>query len=334
MLTSFLFVCFFRGRKCRPVSAPPGKLEFGAMISSTPNNKSSRILEVVEKNESVAWKIEYNPDEQQQQHHRERQNSHNSDSGSVGCSPRLRRKASASPSSTPRSRSKSGSRTGSESAAAMSRSYNRTFSVPKEHEPLMVRSCVGVPSVSRSDSVKKKIIPSFEPLSESTESDSLEDALKDEPEVKKETSPSVNIVARDEDLDMDDIGDISSSSEIEIDEPLAEVTTPQIEALMFPDKKTAAASSDSGATSGAEAASPDGEVTIKADLMARSLTDNKMSTSIKGDLNKMFPAGVQDSGGEAMVAEDMEMDLNVISENSEDGATTASKPDSEAISNN
>merc|ERR1711981_669466 len=110
-------------------------------------------------------------------------------------------------------------------------------------------------SLSRSNSVRKKIIPSFEPLSESTESDSLEEQFKVDTIIsnKPEKPASVNI----DDMD-DDIGDISSSSEIEIDEPLAEVTTPQIEALMFPPAALAASSS-----SEANMSSPDAEVTIR-----------------------------------------------------------------------
>ena len=75
-------------------------------------------------------------------------------------------------------------------------------------------------SLSRSNSTRKKIIPSFEPLSESTESDSFEEKLqKNEAAAAHRVHPggppqapaSVCI----DDLD-DDIGDISSSSEIEI----------------------------------------------------------------------------------------------------------------------
>ena len=60
-------------------------------------------------------------------------------------------------------------------------------------------------------------MPSFEPLSESTESDSLEEQFSQQQSIggiacnKPEKPASVNI----DDLD-DDIGDISSSSEIEI----------------------------------------------------------------------------------------------------------------------
>ena len=78
------------------------------------------------------------------------------------------------------------------------------------------------------------------------------------------------------------------------DEPLAEVTTPQIEALMFP---AGAGCSTSGSTGSSDAnmSSPDAEITIKADLV------KSMNASLPTyDLNTLF-SGVQDSGGEAMM---------------------------------
>ena len=78
-------------------------------------------------------------------------------------------------------------------------------------------------SLSRSNSTRKKIIPSFEPLSESTESDSLEEQLQKSKEARinheqRKPPAAVNI----DDMLDEDIGDISSSSEIEIDEPLGQ----------------------------------------------------------------------------------------------------------------
>ena len=73
------------------------------------------------------------------------------------------------------------------------------------------------------------------------------------------------------------------------DEPLAEVTTPQIEALMFPTAGSTSSGSD------ANMSSPDAEITIKADLV------KSMNASLPTyDLNTLF-SGVQDSGGEAMM---------------------------------
>ena len=70
---------------------------------------------------------------------------------------------------------------------------------------------------------------------------------------------------------------------------MAEVTTPQIEALMFP------AGAGSTGSSDANMSSPDAEITIKADLV------KSMNASLPTyDLNTLF-SGVQDSGGEAMM---------------------------------
>ena len=79
-------------------------------------------------------------------------------------------------------------------------------------------------SLSRSNSTRKKIIPSFEPLSESTESDSLEEQLQKSKEARnlshKDSLDRPPAAVNIDDLLDEDIGDISSSSEIEIDEPL------------------------------------------------------------------------------------------------------------------
>lgn len=156
-------------------------------------------------------------------------------------------------------------------------------------------------------------MPSFEPLSESTESDSLEEQFSQQQSIggiacnKPEKPASVNI----DDLD-DDIGDISSSSEIEIDEPLGEVTTPQIEALMFP-------STSQSSSSEANMSSPDAEVTIKADLV------KSMNASLPTyDLNALF-SGVQDSGGEAMMTFTAEDNLLMVS------SSDSTRPTSEMV---
>ena len=104
---------------------------------------SPRLLEVVEKNESLAWKIEYQGESDQE----------------IGASPLLSRRK-LTPMISPQ----------------MTRSLERRSSKSREQSPtsaaLMTRS------LSRSNSTRKKIIPSFEPLSESTESDSLEEQLQ------------------------------------------------------------------------------------------------------------------------------------------------------------
>ena len=154
------------------MSAPPGKFDLASLAKSLKDQAgpdSPRLSGVVEKEESVAWKIEYQEDELLAP-------------GSANASPALKRK------STP-------------PAQMMTKSLDRLTNRP----------------VSRSNSVRKKIMPSFEPLSESTESDSLEEQFSQQQSIggiacnKPEKPASVNI----DDLD-DDIGDISSSSEIEI----------------------------------------------------------------------------------------------------------------------
>ena len=86
---------------------------------------------------------------------------------------------------------------------------------------------------------------------------------------------------------------------------LGEVTTPQIEALMFP------AGAYSSTSSEANLSSPDAEVTIRADLTkvkisvstpVNSTSATALTSSLPNyDLNKLF-SGVQDSGGEGMMA--------------------------------
>ena len=160
------------------MSAPPGKFDLASLAKSLKDQAgpdSPRLSGVVEKEESVAWKIEYNEGEEIIQQQQQIQNNSSNRS-----SPALKRK------STP-------------PAQMMTKSLDR---LSMNNKP-----------ASRSNSVRKKIIPSFEPLSESTESDSLEEQFKvKNPNPDDHEKPaSVNI----EDLD-DDIGDISSSSEIEI----------------------------------------------------------------------------------------------------------------------
>merc|ERR1712008_491480 len=175
-----------------------------------------------------------------------------------------------------------------------------------------------------SNSTRRKIIPSFEPLSESTESDSLEEQLQKSKDGRirnhsghlghlgqNKPPAAVDI----DDMLDEDIGDISSSSEIEIDEPLGEVTTPQIEALMFP------AGAYSSTSSEANLSSPDAEVTIRADLTkvkisvatpVNSTSATALTSSLPNyDLNKLF-SGVQDSGGEGMMAFTPGDDENLI----------------------
>ena len=157
-----------RCRKNRPVSAPPGKFDLASLAKSLKDQSgpdSPRLLEVVEKCDSLSWKIEYQEDEIE---------AGVAGASCAGASPVLKRKT------TP-------------PAQMMTRSLERPIK-GKDGQNLMTRS------LSRSNSTRKKIIPSFEPLSESTESDSLEEQLqKDQEPVKQPASVDID------DLD-DDIG--------------------------------------------------------------------------------------------------------------------------------
>jgi len=276
-----------RCRKSRPMSAPPGKFNLASLTKSLKTHQgpdSPRLSQVVEKSESLSWKIEYQQE---------------SDQESTSASPLLQRRKQTPP-------------------MMMSRSLERPSRRNNESPTALTRS------LSRSNSTRKKIIPSFEPLSESTESDSLEEQLQKSKEGRirnhsgdldhLEQNKPPAAVSIDDMLD-EDIGDISSSSEIEIDEPLGEVTTPQIEALMFP------AGAYSSTSSEANLSSPDAEVTIRADLTkvkisvstpVNSTSATALTSSLPNyDLNKLF-SGVQDSGGEGMMAFTPGDDENLI----------------------
>ena len=115
-----------------------------------------------------------------------------------------------------------------------------------------------------------------------------------------------------------------------IDEPLAEVTTPQIEALMF-------APPAGSSSSEANMSSPDAEITIRADLSKKPVSGSGSNPGVltssmpNYDLNQLF-AGVQDSGGEGMMAftpddENLILMSSAGSELESDGTST--KPGSE-----
>ena len=160
-----------RCRKNRPVSAPPGKFDLASLAKSLKDQSgpdSPRLLEVVEKCDSLSWKIEYQEDEIEAV----------AGAAGAGASPVLKRKV------TP-------------PAQMMTRSLERPIK-GKDGQTLMTRS------LSRSNSTRKKIIPSFEPLSESTESDSLEEQLQKDQEEPKDVKPPASVDI--DDLD-DDIGE-------------------------------------------------------------------------------------------------------------------------------
>ena len=93
---------------------------------------------------------------------------------------------------------------------------------------------------------------------------------------------------------------------------------------MFPPPPVAASSSSSEANM----SSPDAEITIRAELCKK----NSMTSSMPNyDLNKLF-SGVQDSGGEGMMAFTPEMDENMqhlLMTSASEIESEASKPGSE-----
>ena len=160
----------------RPVSAPLTQ----SMFDDTPN--SPRVFEIVEKTESVSWKLEYEA----------ALSSLPPPLPSCSPSPGLKRKVS--PSST--SSSMSGSplalrKCRSSGPALMTQSLDlslaRSHSQPG-HTPLC-RTVSSGHSTPRSGSIRRKILPPFETLSESTESDES----KENSPVTEEEEDNVNL---------------------------------------------------------------------------------------------------------------------------------------------
>jgi len=212
----------FRGG--RPVSAPLTMFD-----DQCPD--SPRVLEVVEKSESVSWKLEYE--------------------GALSSLPPPLPSSSVSPGSVKRKMSPGSAvsplvvrrcrSTGLMTQSldlSLTRSQSCDHSSSAHHSPLS--RTVSTHALPRSNSVRRKILPSFEPLSESTESDS-DESKKNSPV----TETRVEVVTPLDDLVDDarvevvtpapvDIGDvsdeevcaeISSSSEIEIGVDPADITT-------------------------------------------------------------------------------------------------------------
>merc|ERR1719410_2255832 len=182
----------------RPMSAPPGKLAqtiFQDDSKSLPPD-SPRVLEVVEKSESVSWKLEY-------------------DASILGGgdsteSPSVKRKLSPQSPLMLRKCKSSGLMTRS---LDMSLGRSNSYTSGTDHTTL----CRTQSLIQRNGSIRRKILPSFETLSESTESESDE---------SKKNSPTTEDVTRKEivtpaPVDIgavsdDEVCEISSSSEIEI----------------------------------------------------------------------------------------------------------------------
>jgi len=198
----------------RPMSAPPGKLAqtiFDDSRSLPPD--SPRVLEVVEKSESVSWKLEYDA---------------SIISADSSPSPSTKRKLSPQSPLMLRKCKSSGLMTRS---LDMSLGRSNSYTSGTDHTTL----CRTQSLIQRNGSIRRKIIPSFETLSESTESES-DDSKKTSPvdfnndkkgsgnpkgscdEIANQrnemTTPApVDIAGSD-----DEMCEISSSSEIEIGE--------------------------------------------------------------------------------------------------------------------
>jgi len=165
-------------------------------------------------------------------------------------------------------------------------------------------------TVQRVSSIRKKILPSFETLSESTESESDESKKNSPVGVRAEavTPAPVDITGPEATGSDEDICEISSSSEIEIGVEQENDLT---------DKRSQDEHSDSPAsdtepdvtirsslkkTSGVPLESPDEEVTVKTESHPPT-SDRVMTSSLPSyDLARLF-SHYRDSGGEALVEE-------------------------------
>ena len=200
------------GRAGRPLSAPLTAGMFDETRSLPPGSESPRVLEVVEKSESVSWKLQYE--------------------AALTALPPPLPSASPSPSNkrkiSPQSplvlrKCKSGSVVVGGAGGLMTRSLDlslarsHSYTGTSSDHPALCRTVSGNP-VQRGGSCRRKILPSFETLSESTESESdspVERAGSQLDNTREEvvTPAPVDISATGSD---DEICEISSSSEIEI----------------------------------------------------------------------------------------------------------------------
>jgi len=198
----------------RPMSAPPGKLAqtiFDDSRSLPPD--SPRVLEVVEKSESVSWKLEYDA---------------SIISADSSPSPSTKRKLSPQSPLMLRKCKSSGLMTRS---LDMSLGRSNSYTSGTDHTTL----CRTQSLIQRNGSIRRKIIPSFETLSESTESES-DDSKKTSPvdfnndkkgsgnqkgscdEIANQRNEMTTPAPVDIGGSDDEMCEISSSSEIEIGE--------------------------------------------------------------------------------------------------------------------
>jgi len=292
----------------RPMSAPPGKLAqtiFDDSRSLPPD--SPRVLEVVEKSESVSWKLEYDA---------------SIISADSSPSPSTKRKLSPQSPLMLRKCKSSGLMTRS---LDMSLGRSNSYTSGTDHTTL----CRTQSLIQRNGSIRRKIIPSFETLSESTESES-DDSKKTSPvdfknDKKGSGNPKVscdeianqrNEMTTPAPVDIagsdDEMCEISSSSEIEIGE----------EQDIFNQHDESSESSEPG--------SPDTEpeVTLRSDLSTCTVLNKSvgvtrtMNTSLPSyDLARLFhysPPTTKESAGEALIEETFSSrDISSESESSE-----------------
>lgn len=192
----------------RPVSAPLTSSMFDESTGShSAGPHSPRVLEIVEKSESVSWKLEYE--------------------GALSSLPPplpsttspapVKRKVSPASPLVLRKCKSSGLMTQSLDMTSLTRSHSigSADTSSRGHSPLS--RTVSSHVLPRSNSVRRKILPSFETLCESTESDS-DESKKNSPEHES----MERVIVTPGPVDIGDVSDeevcaeISSSSEIEI----------------------------------------------------------------------------------------------------------------------
>ena len=254
----------------RPVSAPLTQ----SMFDDAPN--SPRVFEIVEKSESVSWKLEYEA----------ALSSLPPPLPSCSPSPALKRKVS--PSST--SSSVSGSplalrKCRSSGPALMTQSLDlslarsHSYTGQASHTPLCRTPSSGH-STPRAGSIRRKVLPPFETLSESTESDESKEnspVTEEEGDTRQEivTPAPVDIGSMSDD---EVCCEISSSSEIEIG--LEEDTLPLRQETSLPE-----ASRRVEDLSHSDSPDTEPEVTIRSSLQVAEVTkdDPTLSPDIETD---------------------------------------------------
>ena len=253
----------------RPVSAPLTQ----SMFDDTPN--SPRVFEIVEKSESVSWKLEYEA----------ALSSVPPPLPSSSPSPALKRKVS--PSST--SSSVSGSplalrkcRSSGPAPLLMTQSLDlslarsHSYTGPPSHPPLCRTQSSGH-TTPRAGSIRRKILPPFETLSESTESDESKENSPVTEDTRQEivTPAPVDIGSMSDD---EVCCEISSSSEIEIG--LEEDTLPLRQEISFPESNRRVED-----LSHSDSPDTEPEVTIRSSLQVAEVTkeDPTLSPDIETD---------------------------------------------------